>query len=53
MTLDALIYQLQAIAAEDSADAESTHIKADGLLLEYIGDEEVSRLHDELAPYCA
>ena len=52
MTLYELKERLRAIVAEDSADAERTHIEADGALLEYVGDDEVSRLHDELAPYC-
>lgn len=49
MTLEELKEKLKAIIDRQSnRDTERDHIEADGLLLEYINDEEVTRLFEEI-----
>ena len=50
MTLNELIEKLEAV---DEGDSEMSHIEADGLLLEYIGNERVKELHKNLAVWYA
>jgi len=53
MTIEELREALQKIIDEDSADVEQIHIDADKLLLLYIGDLEVLKLHNRLAVFYA
>jgi len=48
MTIDELRVKLQALLDNDP-DGREGHEEADALLLEFIGDDDVCRLHEELA----
>ncbi len=47
MTIEELRSKLQALADDDDEDNESFHMKADQLLLDFIGDEQVTTLFNE------
>jgi hypothetical protein len=42
MTKEELIEELKKLVDDDTLDTEECHINADGLLLAFIGDEEVA-----------
>ena len=45
MTKDELIKELNKISREKNRDYETTHLKADSLLIEYIKDNEIAQAY--------
>lgn len=48
MTRESLLSQLVMLAARSGEDPERAHSEADDLLLEYIGDEEITEIWNQV-----
>lgn len=53
MTIEELRESLEELAEDEDYEPENTHVEADRLLLEYIGDRRVTELFDALDKFYA